>query len=127
MSRVVIIGSPRSGKTTLGHEMADASGARLRHTDDLIGELDWSACSERIASDWFEQPGPWIIEGVAAVRALRKWLAARQAGKPCDTIICLSQPRVALTPGQATMAAGCSKIWGEIRAELRWRDVAIEE
>jgi adenylate kinase family enzyme len=106
VSRIIIIGPPKAGKTTLGRELANASGALLRHTDDLIGgELDWSGCSERIATDWFAEPGPWIIEGVAAVRALRKWLAANGQGTPCDEIIALSKSWVPLTNRQAGMAS----------------------
>ena len=127
VARLVIIGPPKAGKTTLGRELAASSGVQLRHTDDLIGELDWSGCSERIASDWLAQPGPWIIEGVAAVRALRKWLAANREGKPCDKIIALSRSWIELTTRQAAMASACATIWGEVRGQLRARGVTIED
>jgi hypothetical protein len=127
MSRIVIIGPPRAGKTTLGRAMAEEMDAQLRHTDDLIGELDWSGCSALIASDWFAQPGPWIVEGVAAVRALRKWLASHPEGKPCDEIIALSKSWVELTNRQAGMASACAGIWGSIRGQLRARGVTIED
>jgi dephospho-CoA kinase len=127
IARIVIVGPPKAGKTTLGRDLAESSGVQLRHTDDLIGELDWSGCSERIASEWFAQPGPWIIEGVAAVRALRKWLAANREGKPCDQIIALSKSWVALTTRQAGMASGCASIWGSIRSTVAARGVSIED
>jgi hypothetical protein len=127
IARIVIIGPPKAGKTTLGRDLAESSGAQLRHTDDLIGELDWSGCSERIASDWFAQPGPWIIEGVAAVRALRKWLVGNREGRPCDQIIALSKSWVPLTPRQAGMATACASIWGSIRGAVLARGVSIED
>jgi hypothetical protein len=99
--------------------------AHTRHTDDLIGVLDWSGCSHRIAFDWFAQPGPWIIEGVAVGRALRKWLAANPEGKPCDEVILLWSPRVTLTPKQAVMAKGCTKVWLEIAGRIKARGVKI--
>jgi hypothetical protein len=127
MRRIVIIGPPKAGKTTLGRSMADETGVQLRHTDDLISELDWSGCSERIATDWFAEPGPWIIEGVAAVRALRKWLAANGQGTPCDEIIALSKSWVPLTNRQAGMASACAGIWGTVRGQLGARGVTIED
>ena len=126
-ARIVIVGPPRAGKTTLGRELASSRGVQLRHTDDLIGEFEWSAASEHIASVWFAQPGPWIIEGVAAVRALRKWLAGNREGKPCDEIIALSKSWVELTPRQAGMATACAGIWGSVRGQLHARGVAIED
>jgi adenylate kinase family enzyme len=127
VDRTVIIGPPKAGKTTLGRALAGETGVRIRHTDDLIDELDWSSCSERIATEWFAEPGPWIIEGVAAVRALRKWLVANAHGAPCDTIIALSKSRLELTPRQAGMASGCAGIWGSIRGQLRARGVTIDD
>ena len=125
MNRIVIVGVPRSGKTTFSRELAGRLGHSTRHTDDLIGKLDWSGASMH-ASTWFDSPGPWIIEGVAAVRALRKWLAANENGAPCDRIYWLGSPRLELSPGQATMAKGCSTVWREILPELRGRGVAVE-
>jgi broad-specificity NMP kinase len=85
--RVCIVGGPRTGKTTLASTMLDPL-----HTDDLIGALDWSAVSEIIATQWMSKSGPWVIEGVALVRALRKWLERNAAGKPCDRVIVLRTP-----------------------------------
>jgi adenylate kinase family enzyme len=124
--RTCIFGGPRTGKTTLAVEMVGRRRLTpVRHTDDLIGVLDWSGQSHRIAFDWFAQPGPWIIEGVAVGRALRKWLAANPEGKPCDEVILLWSPRVTLTPGQARMAAGCAMVWRAIEGELVRRGVVI--
>jgi len=126
MNRIVIIGVPRSGKTTLSKQMGQQSGHPTRHTDDLIGKFDWSGASLH-ASEWFGQPGPWIIEGVAAVRALRKWLLLNEDRKPCDRVLWLGSPRLELTPGQSGMAKGCATVWREILPQLRRRGVAVEE
>ena len=80
MTRVVIAGGPRTGKTTHANKLGAESGARVRHTDDLIGRLEWSAASQEV-SQWFDEPGPWIVEGVAVPRAVRKWLAAHPSKK----------------------------------------------
>ena len=120
--RVCIIGPPRSGKTTLASTMTN-----VRHTDDLIGILDWSAASEHVADEWLMSPGPWVIEGVAVVRALRKWLASHSNGKRCDRVIVMTQTHVELSKGQAAKAKGHEKIWQEVRPLLLARGVAIEE
>jgi len=119
--RVVIAGGPRVGKTTL----ADKLGGRVMHTDDLIGEADWSECSRIVADEWMTEPGPWVIEGTATVRALRKFMALHPGAKPCDRVIWLSKPWIALTPGQARMGKGCAKIWLEIRDRLAALGVEI--
>lgn len=115
--RIVLAGGPRTGKTTL----ANALGLPVRHTDDLI-ELGWVAAGAA-AAKWFDAPGPWIVEGVTAPRALRRWLKRHRRGKPCDVIVFLAEPAIARTPGQEAMAKGCAKIYGEIRAALRRRGV----
>jgi adenylate kinase family enzyme len=123
LTRTMIAGVPRSGKTTLAVRIAARTCIPMRHSDDVIG-LGWSEASEHVAS-WFAAPGPWVIEGVAVGRALRKWLAAHPTGKPCDVIIWLGTARVLLTPGQAAMGKGCETVWQEIKAEVVRRGVEV--
>lgn len=117
--RIAIAGGPRCGKTTLA-----ASFGEARHTDDLIGSKDWSAASAEVAT-WFDADDPWIIEGVAVPRALRKWLIAHPDGKPCDVVHWLITPHVPLTKGQLGMLRGCETVWREIVGELTRRGVEI--
>lgn len=117
--RTVIVGVPKSGKTTLSHTMS----APRFHTDDLIA-LGWSEASEA-ACNWLDAPGPWVIEGVAMARALRKWLAKYPEGKPCDQLVVLETPWVVLTKGQETMAKGIFTVLDEIIPELVARGVEI--
>lgn len=119
MSRVAIAGVPRAGKTTLAEEMGGG-----RSTDDLIG-LGWSEASLE-ASGWFDLPGPWVVEGMAVPRALRKWLAAYPTGTPCDRLIWLGRPHAEQSPGQAAMGKGAATVMHEIVGELRARGVAVE-
>jgi hypothetical protein len=124
--RVLIAGGPRTGKTTLAEQLAAVSGAPVRHTDDLVGKLDWSAASSEVAG-WIEAPGPWIVEGVAVGRALRKWFAAHPEGAPADLIYWCLAPKVARSRGQITMAKGCLTVWGDIQPLLRARGVEIRD
>lgn len=124
MTRIVIAGGPKTGKTTLGNRIAsDMPRSEVHHTDAVI-DLGWSEASAGVAT-WFDRPGPWCIEGVAVPRALRKWLAAHAEGKPCDVVIWLEEPHEERTPGQVTMARGCATVFAEIEGELRARGVEI--
>lgn len=118
---ILIAGRPRSGKTTLALDLGHRLGVPVRSTDDLVGKNEWSNVSE-IASHWLDNPEPWIIEGVAAVRALRKWLARHpkpEDGLPFSEMYWRRVPRVpALSPGQATMGKACESIWKEIRDDV---------
>lgn len=152
MTRILITGGPRTGKTTLAAQLCDAhetcrglacpridgalrDGKRCgepRHTDDLIeqtkhlGKDAWSAAS-LIASGWLDEPGPWIIEGVAASRALRKWRDQHpEEPPPVDRVIYLSEPHQPLAKGQETMAKGVRTVHDEIEPWLRKHGVQTE-
>lgn len=152
MTRIVICGGPRTGKTTMAVDLqsqaigyghcphCEGSNGRYaalpgdqrtrcprcgavplsRYTDDLIpqvahlGKDGWSEAS-RIASAWLDAPGPWIVEGVAMSRALRKWRDAHPGEPPpVDRVIRMTVPVVERTAGQVAMAKGEAKVWAEI-------------
>jgi hypothetical protein len=104
----------------------------VRHTDYLIGKLDWSDASAEVAR-WLDEPGPWIIEGVAVSRALRKWREAHPGAlPPVDRVIYLAKPLLALTSRQEAMAKGVRTVHDEIEGwlaehgvptEYRWEEV----
>lgn len=118
--RIVIIGAPKTGKTTLAAKMGGG-----RSTDDVMG-LGWSEASAEV-STWFDKPGPWIIEGVAIVRALRKWMK-NNPGKPApiDKMIRLSKTHVPVNAAQAAMGAGINTVLAEILPWLK-ETVKIED
>lgn len=123
--RIVIAGAPKVGKTTLANHMAAETGVKVRHTDDLIGSHDWSAASQA-ASHWFDEAGPWVVEGVTAPRALRKWLASHPVGKPCEVVLWSMAAKTTQSGGQSAMAKGCETVWLEILPELKRRGVQIQ-
>lgn len=124
--RIVVVGGPRTGKTTYAHRLAAERSfpdGALRHTDELVGVLEWSEASDEVAR-WLDEPGPWLIEGVAAVRALRKWLDAHprtEEGLPFDELHFGTIAKTDLSPGQRAMTKGHATIWAEIapRVEVR--------
>jgi hypothetical protein len=118
LRRLLITGGPRTGKTTMAAKRATELGVTPQSTDDLI-PLGWSEASEA-ASYLFDRPGPWVIEGVAVPRALRKW-KARHPGEPppYDELVVLTEPWVELSPRQAGMGEGVQTVLTELGHWLR--------
>ncbi len=118
--RTVIVGGPNTGKSTL----AESLSPDALHTDSLI-DLGWSEASAA-AAVWFDAPGPWVVEGVATARALRKWLAAHPEGMPCDRVVFMLEPLAELSKGQLSMAKGVRTVWDEIDDQIRGRGVVVQ-
>jgi hypothetical protein len=122
-SRFVVAGGPRSGKSHFAAKLSGYYRVPVHGTDELLG-LGWSESSEA-ASHWLDRPGPWICEGVAMPRALRKWLARNPEGVPADLVIWLNEPVERRNPGQEAMAKGCATVWAEILPELLKRGTQV--
>lgn len=123
MTRIVIAGGPRTGKTTLSNEMMVQHRVPVIHSDDFI-DMGWSEASAHMAKLMNETPDPWVVEGVATVRALRKALDLN-SHKPCDELVWMNTPHEELTKGQAAMTKGCETVLNEIKPELIKRGVKI--
>ena len=117
--RILIIGGPRCGKTTLGKDLSRKLGIPCEHFDRYISKLGWSETSDAIADD-LNSPGPWIKEGVAGVRGLRKWLR-RNKKVPDFEIIVLNKPHIQLSQGQKRMHENHGKILDEVMQEIEHR------
>jgi hypothetical protein len=125
--RVAIVGGSRTGKSTLAHRIGVDCAVQVRNTDDLIRDHDWSAVSLEV-SRWLDEPGEWIIEGAAVVRALRKWMRLHPGGSLDGLLVVYLDHHVtSVTRGQATLSKGVRAIWREIEDELRARGARIVE
>ncbi len=133
--RVCVTGGPKAGKTTYAEKRAEhylrtyGVPMKVRHTDAIVHAFgtdreSWSKESAAVAG-WFDEPGPWLVEGVTVARALRKWLASHPEGKPCDVVVWLEHPVAARTKGQETMAKATSTVFLEVVAELQKRGVQV--
>lgn len=126
--RVVIIGGPRMGKSTLARHLRTSralptycgdpeSLVKDREPDVtyLPDNLAWSEGSQHIADVWLASAGPWCVEGVAVVRALRKLVDSGRVDllEGVD-IVHLTTPQANVSSGQASMAKGVETVWREI-------------
>lgn len=132
-SRLLIVGGPGCGKSTRALQEARKRGCLVLCTDtkeqaaregrepQLDGVLyappgmTWSGTSEWIADSWLCRQGPFVMEGVALPRALRKWRERHpDEAPPCDEVIWLREPRMELTDGQARMLVGVETVMNEL-------------
>jgi hypothetical protein len=136
--RIVIVGGPRRGKSTIAEEFR-RQGFAVRCGDPLseVKEpiegveylpegLDFSGengSSMWVAREWFWRPGPWVCEGHVMARALRRWMRhngtgfRRDSAFPCDRVIVLDRPAVCeATRAQDSMHKGVMKVWRECEA-----------
>lgn len=125
--QIVIVGGPHTGKTTLAGRLKDELKiANVMHsTDDLMG-LGWSE-SSAVASQWFNDPGEWIIEGVSTARALRKWLQANPERSLDADILVLHEAFTPLLTGQRAMTTGVHSVFRQIEPELERRGARIQK
>jgi hypothetical protein len=121
--RVVFVGGPRSGKSTLTATAAERFKMKPRHADSLIGQFDWSAHSERV-SEWIGEPGRWITEGVSTARAIRKWLLANPGPVPFS-VVYMGRAIQIRSEGQVAMANGVDTVWNEVLPELEARGAKV--
>jgi phage gp29-like protein len=116
----IIVGGPRSGKTTMAVRASERFGRTARHADDLMNDGTFEEAGEAV-SKWLDEKGEWIVEGVAAVRGLRAWLERNPDAKLGVTVVMLTDAKLPLSDGQAAMATGVKTVWSEIRAALQER------
>lgn len=125
MKRIIIIGAPMSGKTTyastlnIPHYCTDPKHLSREKSDKINympQGLKWGDDSEFVVSQWFNKPGPWVIEGVGAVRALRKFAQKYPYSMPCDEIIVMMKGEPE-TIGQKSMGKSVMSIWGEVASK----------
>lgn len=124
--RTIIIGGPRSGKSTLAQTFgcpvfcADPKNLVKDVIDGvtyLPDAIEWDQQSHFICNNWFTMDCDWVIEGVSVVRALRKWAKYYDTNPPCYNIIYIKNihPLASnILDGQIAMAKSIDTIWSEI-------------
>lgn len=127
--RIVIVGGPRRGKSTLARTLGlpifcGDPRSKVKDPEDGVTYLpeglnyagDSGAAAWVSGNIFLGMPGPWVFEGHVAARALRRMLAGGwKAFGPKDKIIVLAGPaRCESTKGQETMHRGVMTVWEEI-------------
>lgn len=120
LERIVICGGPKSGKTTLSRKYKTM---RVIHCDDYAG-MGWSEASDELAAIMIKTAGPWVMEGVAAVRALRK--ALEQVELPCDRVVWMGAINARQSKSQAAMGKGCKTVMDQLRPILAARGIKVD-
>jgi hypothetical protein len=119
--RIVIVGGPRCGKSKLAERLERV----IWHTDDMImGSLNDSGVA---IAQWFERPGPWVIEGVTATTALEYWFACNGYRPPCDCVLALWKPVIPLNRVQQNMLRHLRYRWSNIQASLAQTGVSVRD
>ena len=105
---VVIVGGPKSGKSTLAGMVSDR---QTWCTDDLLedGKTTFAQAPTAVKAKAADMGKRYVIEGVHTARALRSGLTA-------DCVVQMNGPKVPLSDGQATMAKGVAKVFDDWRA-----------
>lgn len=126
--RVLVIGPPRAGKTTLA---ATGGGRHALHLDDAVGHVKWSDAPIWAAADLYPHPS-WLAEGCQGYRLLRTTLremAKLHAGEPVRNVWLTMVPHAIVhvfpehepEPKHEAMRRALWTIWGDCLDLLeRW-------
>lgn len=119
-TRILILGGPKAGKTTTSKSLGVKMGIKVQHLDELNEDHEWSEQSDAIA-EGLDEEGPWIKEGVAGVRGLRKWLKNNPGKLPPFQIKVMKKPLQELKTGQKIMHKQHETILRECLKEIEKR------
>lgn len=126
--RTVILGGPKTGKTTLALALSRGPHPMpCRHTDSLIAPGTAFDRQAHFAQPWLATPGPWVIEGCSVAHALRLWLRTHAGQRPpVDKVILRRTAVTPQTQHQEALHKAVITVWQQIEPEVRAWPILIE-
>lgn len=147
MPRIVVIGAPRTGKTTYATRLARELGVHLastgKHTeqpdglvsvknygkvstDDYVSRYSYPELPARVIAD-LRKMDNFVLEGTQAARVLRRWLReAPDEPKLDKTLVFMGRPWVKRSPKQEATAKGVRTTWRELEQMLKRLGIPYE-
>lgn len=126
MSKILVVGPPRTGKTTGSNLIAHALDIPLYHSD-IYKELEWDQ-QKKVVYELIRSMSGGVFEGCTVARALNLMYERNQLEKPCDTVFYFTKyliSRSDLTPGQLGMGTKIRNIMEKLTPWLRQMDVRL--
>lgn len=147
MPRIVVIGGPRTGKTTYATKLARELKVHLastgKHTenpeglvsvknygkvstDDYVSKYSYPDLPAKVIED-LRKMDDFVLEGTQAARVLRRWLReAPDEPKLDKTLVFLGKPWVQRNPRQEATAKGVKTVWRDLEPLLKRHGVPYE-
>ncbi len=124
LMRIVVIGGPRTGKTTYATKLARQVGAHLASTgkrteneaglvstDNYMRRANWKTLPDVVIKDLRGREN-WVLEGTQAARVLRRWLRESPDEVKVDKVLVFNRAWVPRNPGQHGAAARARRYRG---------------
>lgn len=137
--RVVIVGSPRAGKTTYATKLAKQLGCHLGSTgkrteqedglvstDNYMKRANFKDLPDVVIKDLKDRES-FVLEGTQAARVLRRALKEDPNFLgPGDKVLQFNRSWIPHSPGQASMAKGVRTIMKDVHPMLRAIGIEVE-
>lgn len=138
MPRIVVIGGPRTGKTTYATKLAKELGVHLASTgkrteaecglvstDNWMKKASWNDLPDHVIRD-LQARESFVLEGTQAARVLRRWLRDTPDQPKLDKVLVFNRPWVKRNGGQEAMAKGVKTVLRELLPLLQRAGVTVE-